>query len=343
MNKICNFSLSVLLIYYVICSIIVNGQTPGRPPFRPSSQNINWQTQQGPGHIPGHNTKATGNNGKSPKQFWLIPRDPINCLPQDLQTIIYVDKDKVSLTDCSTGSKTLKFPGCARLKADVQVLQELSTNLFANIQFQWANLPSATESIKCTKQEPNGCGGIGNNCFYCDVCKSLQQLQNDHKFSKNLNSDHFECPTQPKIYKLEKTLNVTDWSALDSNNNGVIDLLEDDNLQKVRDYLKAVDVAGFGTLSVNFQIATNATAKQKSQKSAEEEKIRNDVARKYQPGQRSAAEIRREAQTEINYWHKNSYLPWLLKTNQIACVTFLFDVCLNEPSPFNVRGASQCT
>ncbi len=57
--------------------------------------------------------------------------------------------------------------------------------------------------------------------------------------------DEFQCPTKPKIYQLTKKLNISDWSGLDANNNGVIDFLEDDNLQKIRDYLKAIDVVGF--------------------------------------------------------------------------------------------------
>jgi len=31
-----------------------------------------------------------------------------------------------------------------------------------------------------------------------------------------------------------------------------------------------------------------------------------------------------------------------MSVNQIACVNFFFDVCLNEPSPFNVQSSFQC-
>lgn len=56
-------------------------------------------------------------------------------VPSDKAQIIHVDKDKVSVVDCSTGSRTLKFPGCAEIKADIQLLKELSTNLFASVDF----------------------------------------------------------------------------------------------------------------------------------------------------------------------------------------------------------------
>jgi len=252
--------------------------------------------------------------------------------------VIYVDKDKVSLQDSTTGSRTLQFPGCFVLKAEVQLLQELNTNMFGNIQFQWTSLPQVN-NLKCEKQEQNGCGGVGNNCYYCDICKGIVQLQEDKHIKRQ---DEFHCPTKPKIYRLERQFNISDWSGLDENHNGVIDFLEDDNLQKVRDYLKAINVVGFGTLSIQFQIATNATSAQQTAKHAEEMRIRADVARKYQFNQKSPDSVRREADSEVHYWHRNSYLPWLLKTNQVACVTFFFDICLNEPSPFNLQSSFQC-
>jgi len=298
-----------------------------------SAQPSGWPVQA---NSAAHKTPQQGDL----KTFWLIPRDPVSCLMSDRSEVIYVDKDKVSVQDCNTGSRTLQFPGCTKLRAEIQLLQDLTTNLFANIQFQWQSLPQAN-NLKCEKSESNGCGGVGNNCYYCDICKSIVSIQNDPRL-RIQQQDQFQCPTKPKIYKMEKTLDVKDWHGLDENNNGVIDFLEDGNFQNIRDYLKSIDATGFGTLVINFQLATNATSAQQQQKASEELRIRNDVARKYASGQKSADEIQAEQDSEVSYWHRNSYLPWLIKVNQVGCVNFIFDICLNQPQATNVQSSYQC-
>jgi len=135
---------------------------------------------------------------------------------------------------------------------------------------------------------------------------------------------------------------------LDEDHNCQIDLLEKagEELGSYKSAFQALQQLGYGTVIAKFTLAHNATAPQEEKKRVKEEEI-TGVWTKELEQRRSTWDVGnghfekfREwyIQYQKDLWHKNKYLPWLVFTNEMACLSVTFDVCDKEPTP--VGGSS---
>ncbi|VDK45177.1 unnamed protein product [Gongylonema pulchrum] len=100
--------------------------------------------------------------------------------------------------------EVVKLPGCFTVEiTNIRVLdqeEKIGNSFFAKAEYQWWNVKDFS-NLKCQNASNNGCGGYGNNCYYCDICESLSELQNAR--NKSTLADQLKginCPTHPGFY-----------------------------------------------------------------------------------------------------------------------------------------------
>ncbi|KAM3715701.1 Glycoprotein 3-alpha-L-fucosyltransferase [Dirofilaria immitis] len=137
----------------------------------------------------------------SQQDIWLIPgKADVSCSRPGIKKIIEVDSRQIVIRP-----KIVKLPGCFNLEIkNIRVLDNhddaIVNSFFAKIEYQWWNVKDF-EDLKCQNASNNGCGGYGNNCYYCDICESLHQLQLGHE--KSAFTDQLKgisCPKYPGYY-----------------------------------------------------------------------------------------------------------------------------------------------
>jgi hypothetical protein len=296
--------------------------------------------------------------GKKMTRFYIIPKQTQSCLPSYKEEAIYIDPDQFSITNSQDKSVVLEFPGCVDIKAQVQLLKPLPSNLMMYDEWQWLQAPpnGNFSDLACKNTSANGCGGVGNRCFYCDACNQLDSVQTDHSVRQ---TDRFNCPTTTGIYQYRNKLCINDWGDLDKNGDGEPDFLSDAQFQDYKNLLDVLQVKGYGTMRLRFMLAHNATETQEEVKKRQEEYItqaiqlipddefQRQLDRLAQLGWRpsnsgGSQQQRRQsaradyAQYRVDTWHRVYWLPRLLQENLMACVTVAFDVCDRRPNPSRV-------
>uniref|UniRef100_A0A183BZJ0 Helicase n=1 Tax=Globodera pallida TaxID=36090 RepID=A0A183BZJ0_GLOPA len=214
-------------------------------------------------------------------------------------------------------------------------LTMLGGNIFAKTEYQWLNaVHSKSGESKCQNASVNGCGGFGNNCYYCDICKSLRSI--DEKPDKsNLPPDiakqfkGMNCPDKTGIYSFRKEFCFNDWSILDANRDCRLDFLESISpsaeSDQIGDVQSAMAALQQGTLVAKVRLAYNATPEIEAKRAQKEAQIERTEGDDFANFTQWAIEQRK------GNWHKSEYLPWLLYENEIACIRLTFDICQQQP------------
>lgn len=301
--------------------------------------------------LPHCKDQSTGGGArKDCPPFWLIPGKANDCTKPTGKKLLSVDANSVTITP-----NPIKLPGCFTLNMKVDVQQvDVPKSFFAKVEYNWWNLPQFS-SLPCQNSSANGCGGFGNNCYYCDICKSLTDV--DTTTSKSNLVAQFKslsCPDKAGPYNFKREFCFNDFSDLDKDNNCQLDFLENgqagDNYQ---DSLKNLKQLGYGTVVAKFTLSYNATSDQSDKKKSKEAEIEKTIEKELEAKRKENNWAVDDAQyiTFRNWyvqyrkdtWHKQEYLPWLLYYNEIGCMTVSFDVCDKQPTPA-ASGASafQC-
>jgi len=274
------------------------------------------------------------------KSFYLIPGKANDCTKPTSKKFISIDANSVSVTP-----SPIKLPGCFTLSMKVTIEPtDVPKSFFSKVEYDWGNVPQV-RSLPCQNASANGCGGFGNNCFYCDVCNSLQDVdKTDSKSSLVTQFKQIKCPDKAGPYTFTREFCFNDLSELDKDHNCKLDFLENGQTgESYQDALKNLQKAGFGTVLAKFILAYNATSDQQEKKRAKEAELEKsiDADVEKQRAKNNWAVTDQEFITFRNWyidykkntWHKNEYLPWLLYYNEIGCMTVSFDVCDKPPVP----------
>ncbi|KRX88891.1 hypothetical protein T4E_3140 [Trichinella pseudospiralis] len=145
---------------------------------------------------------------------------------------MYIDPKSVVITP-----NPIKIPGCFTLEMTTHIKeQKLHKSFFAKIEYTWWNLPQFSQ-LPCQNATANGCGGYGNNCYYCDICNSLKEVgkkAQDAKSTSILSQfKDVSCPTETGSYKLKKQFCFHDFGELDKDGNCELDFIENDQIAKI--------------------------------------------------------------------------------------------------------------
>ncbi|VDK79262.1 unnamed protein product [Onchocerca ochengi] len=282
--------------------------------------------------------------------IWLIPgKADTSCSRPGTKKIIEVDPRQVIIRP-----KVVKLPGCFNIEIkNIRVLDNndaITNSFFAKIEYQWWNLKDFAD-LKCQNASNNGCDGYGNNCYYCDICESLHQLQSGRENSALTNQlKGISCPKYPGFYTFRKEFCFNDWSAFDSNGDCQFDFFQDEKFSNYRAAFSSLQQIGYGTVVAKLRLAANATSKIAERKRIKEELIEETV-RKELEERRKTWNINSEQFEEFrlwytnhrkNIWHREEYLPWLLYENEILCIRLTFDVCERIPKRNPFTGQLTC-
>jgi hypothetical protein len=297
-----------------------------------------------------HCTQSSGSGGRRDcPPFWLIPGKANDCTKPSSKKLLTIDANSVTITP-----NPIKLPGCFTINMKVDIQQvDVPKSFLAKVEYNWWNLPQFS-SLPCQNASANGCGGYGNNCYYCDVCNSLQSVDNSKSSSaivgqfKNLN-----CPTKSGPYNLKREFCFNDLSDLDKDNDCQFDFLQNGQAGDYKDALKNLKQLGYGTVVAKFTLSYNATDDQMDKKKSKEAEIEKTIEKEIE-AKRKENNWAVDDQQYITFrnwyvqyrkdtWHKQEYLPWLLYYNEIGCMTVSFDVCDKQPTPASSgANAFQC-
>jgi len=273
------------------------------------------------------------------KPIWLIPGKASDCTRSSAQKVITIDPSSVVISP-----NPIQLPGCFSISMKVDVTDNsLPRNYFAKVDYNLWNLPQFS-NLPCQNSSNNGCGGYGNNCYYCDICNSLTSLKSQAQKTSVLNQfSDMRCPSQAGSYNLRHDFCFSDWKELDKDGDCEIDFLQDQQLQQYKEALKALQQQGYGTMVAKFQLATNATNDQLNNKQRKEAEIQATIEQELERKRLENGWAVNDqqyitfrtwyVQYRLDHWHKSEYLPWLLYYNQIGCLSVSFDICDRRPSP----------
>jgi len=287
-----------------------------------------------------HCSQSQSGGKKVCDPYWLITGKASDCSNPSAKKLISVDPDSVSISP-----NPIKLPGCftISMKANIQQIDG-PKNFFAKVEYTWGKVPQFN-TLACQNASSNGCDGYGNNCYYCDICNSLQKL--DQSGSKNTITSQFKkmsCPEKAGPYDFKREFCFNDFSDLDKDNNCRFDFLENGNNDKgYQEALESLRSSGFGTVTAKFTLASNATGEQIEKKKTKEAQLEATIERELE-SKRTENNWAVDDQQYITFrdwyikkrkdtWHKQDYLPWLLYYNQVGCITVNFDVCDKQPVP----------
>jgi len=242
------------------------------------------------------------------------------------------------------------------MKVDIQQsCLESVKSYFAKVEYNWGTLPQFS-SLPCQNASANGCGGYGNNCFYCDICNSLQDVDNsDSKSSIVSQFKDMKCPDKSGPYTLKREFCFNDFNDLDKDKDCKLDFLQNGQAgESYQDALKNLQKLGYGTVVAKFTLSYNATGDQAIKKKSKEAEIEKTIDAELETKRKENNWAVDDQQYIVfrtwyvgyrkNLWHKNEFLPWLLYYNEIGCMTVSFDVCDKQPTA-SASGANafQCT
>ncbi|VDN06079.1 unnamed protein product [Thelazia callipaeda] len=280
----------------------------------------------------------------SQQDIWLIPgKADASCSRPGAKKVLEVDPRQLVIRP-----EVVKLPGCFDLEIkNVRVLDNedaFENSFFAKAEYQWWNVKDFA-NLKCQNASNNGCGGYGNNCYYCDICKSLTELQTDSSKSTLANQlKGINCPSRPGFYTFRKEFCFNDWSAFDRDGDCQFDFFQGDKFSDYRSALSYLQQIGYGTLVAKLRLAMNATGDVEEKKRIKEASIEENIQKELEERRKSwdinNGQFEKFRQWYINYrkdiWHREDYLPWLLYENEISCIRLTFDVCERIPrrSPF---------
>jgi len=288
--------------------------------------------------------------GAACKPFWLIPGKANDCTKPSTKKLLTIDASSVVITP-----NPVKLPGCFTISMKIDVQQaDIPRSFLAKVEYNWFNLPQFS-SLPCQNASANGCGGYGNNCYYCDICRNLESIGEKSKSKSQLVGQFkdIDCPQKAGGYTLKREFCFNDFSDLDKDKDCQLDILQNAQGGTYKDSVKTLQQLGYGTVISKFTLAYNATTDQghnKAKKEAEiESTIDTELEKKRQ--EKNWALDDQQYQTFRNWyiqyrkdtWHKQDYLPWLLYYNEIGCMTVSFDVCDKQPTPAATGASSfQC-
>jgi len=282
------------------------------------------------------------------QDIWLIPgRADASCTRPDAKRLVDIDPRQVQIRPA-----IVKFPGCFTVEIkNVRVHNDqdvLSNSFFAKSEYQWLNLKEFSD-VKCQNASNNGCGGYGNNCYYCDICESLKSIDANPSEGDGL-SDQFRglnCPRKPGYYTFRKEFCFNDWSAFDADGDCQMDFLQSDK-GDYKSALSSLQQIGYGTVIAKIRMAYNATAAIIKKRETKEAQIEKTVMKELEERKRTwdinRGQFEKFQQWYIEYrkniWHREEYLPWLLYENEISCLRLTFDVCERPPrrKPYGGKG-----
>lgn len=285
------------------------------------------------------------------QDIWLIPgRADASCTRPGAKKLIEIDPQHVVIHP-----EVVKLPGCFTVEIkNVRILDKknvLGNSFFAKAEYQWWNIKDFSE-LKCQNASNNGCGGYGNNCYYCDICESLSELETTGKHSTL--ADQFRginCPDHPGLYTFRKEFCFNDWTAFDTDNDCQFDFFQGDKLSDYRSAFASLQQIGYGTVVAKIRLAYNATEAILQKKLRKEAQIEESVLKELEERRRTwdvnNGQFDRFRQWYIGYrkdiWHKEDYLPWLLYENEISCLRLTFDVCERLPRRASFGNRFTCT
>uniref|UniRef100_A0A914MZ41 DUF7753 domain-containing protein n=1 Tax=Meloidogyne incognita TaxID=6306 RepID=A0A914MZ41_MELIC len=244
----------------------------------------------------------------------------------------------------------IKFPGCFTVEIrNIHIVDDngLPNSIFAKTEYQWLNV-RGSEKAKCQNSSSNGCGGFGNNCYYCDICESLKKVdkQNEREDGNELLPSNIaqqlkgiKCPSEPGLYTFRKQFCFNDWQWLDNDGDCQLDILsETDDQSGIKIAMSALQQVGYGTIVTKIRLAFNATPEIERKKAIKEAQIERNSLREFEQKIKNVDSNIPFNEVKIwyieqqkNIWHKNDYLPWLLYENEFACIRLTFDVCERQP------------
>uniref|UniRef100_A0A915BVY8 DUF7753 domain-containing protein n=1 Tax=Parascaris univalens TaxID=6257 RepID=A0A915BVY8_PARUN len=287
-------------------------------------------------------SRITGGGGSSRcnyQDIWLIPgRADASCTRPGAKRILEIDPRQVVIRP-----EVVRLPGCFTVEIkNIHILEHedaIGNSFFAKAEYQWWNVKDFSE-LKCQNASNNGCGGYGNNCYYCDICESLSELGNSQAHSTLADQLRgINCPDHSGFYTFRKEFCFNDWAAFDADGDCQFDFFQGDKFSDYRSALSSLQQIGYGTVVAKLRLAFNATGIVKQKKAAKEAQIEESVMRELEERRRTwdvnNGQFDRFRQWYIEYrkniWHRDDYLPWLLYENEISCLRLTFDVCERVP------------
>jgi hypothetical protein len=300
-----------------------------------------------------HSVRTKARNQCHYQDIWLIPgRADASCTRPDAKRLVDIDPRQVHIKPA-----VVKFPGCFTLEIrNLRVHDHqdvLSNSFFAKSEYQWLNVKEFGD-VKCQNASNNGCGGYGNNCFYCDICESLKAIDRDEIMTQNNDGAGFaeqfkglNCPRKAGYYTFRKEFCFNDWSAFDTDGDCQMDFLQSDK-SDYKGALQSLQQIGYGTVIAKIRLAYNATGSVQRKKDTKEAQIEKTVLRELEERRRTwdinRGQFEKFQQWYIEYrkniWHREEYLPWLLYEHEISCLRLTFDVCERVPrrKPYGGKG-----
>ncbi|CAP27332.2 Protein CBG07012 [Caenorhabditis briggsae] len=286
------------------------------------------------------------------QDIWLVPgRADASCTRPGAKKVLDINPNQVHIKP-----DVVRFPGCFTLEiknVKVKDLPEaLDNSFFAKAEYQWWNVKDFS-NMKCQNASNNGCGGYGNNCFFCDVCESLTNLEQEEAEQSNTLAGQLKginCPQRPGFYTFRKEFCFNDWSAFDADGDCEMDFLQGDR-GDYKSALGSLQQVGYGSVIAKIRLAFNATGAILRKRQLKEEQIEETVAKELEERRRTwdvnNGQFDKFSQWYIEYrknlWHKDDYLPWLLYENEISCLKLTFDVCERPPRRINYGGRNRYT
>jgi hypothetical protein len=289
--------------------------------------------------------------------FWLIPGAADNSTCTRTETIAKGLKIRVLNDTVKISPNPVRLPACFDISFEVEInegIRDIPNSFIGKNEFQLYELPDI-EKMQCQNASNDGCGGYGNNCIYCDMCEQFSNLNDAKIDTKDEATDKFlsqfddvKCPGRPGRYLVSRRLCFNDWSVLDRDGNCKLDMLEsltENDSEADAETLKlaysALQSKGYSTLISRFYLAHNSTAPQRRKMLTKEQQIRADWVQKLQQRRvDNAWQVTDEefvsfvdwyVKFQRDTWHRDSYLPWLMYTNELACLKVTFTVCDKEP------------
>lgn len=284
------------------------------------------------------------------QDIWLIPgRADASCTRPGAKRILEIDPRQVVIRP-----DVVKLPGCFNVEIkNVKVLDRegaIGNSFFAKAEYQWWNVKDFS-NLKCQNASNNGCGGYGNNCYYCDICESLTELESSRTHSTlSEQLKGIRCPTHAGFYTFRKEFCFNDWNAFDDDADCQFDFFQGDKVSDYRSALSSLQQIGYGTVVAKLRLAFNATGLLEQKRRNKEAQIEETVMRELEERRRTwnvnNGQFERFRQWYIDYrkdiWHKEDYLPWLLYENEMSCLRLTFDVCERPPRRASFGGRYTC-
>ncbi|VDN56963.1 unnamed protein product [Dracunculus medinensis] len=287
-----------------------------------------------------HRSDQPKSNRCNQQSVWLIPgRADATCTRPEAKRIFEVNPHEVKIHP-----EVIRLPGCFTIEINnIKILENDGTipnSFFGKVEYQWMNIKDFSE-LKCQNASNNGCGGYGNNCYYCDICDGLNELDNAQNQSPFINElKGLSCPNHPGLYTFRKEFCFNDWSMFDKNGDCQLDFLQGERSSDYKSAFASLQQVGYGTIVARLRLAYNATKEIAQKRALKEKQIEEMITRELEEKRRTwdvtNGEFQRFQKWYINYrknlWHKEDYLPWLLYENEITCIRITFDVCERLPS-----------